>query len=136
MAPLPDEVRELLAGPNFGHVATMLPDGSPHSVAVWVGLEGDHVVFFTQTGSRKARNLAQDPRVAISIVDGSNPYRGANLRGRVAGTVEGDEALEIIDRLADKFTGEPFPMRSGTVYLIEPERVSFLELPFTHSPPG
>jgi hypothetical protein len=74
--------------------------------------------------------------VAISIVDGANPYRGAHLRGRVAATVEGDEALEIIDRLAEKFTGEPFPMRSGTVYMIEPERVGCRVLPFTHRPPG
>ena len=106
LAALPDEVRELFGGPNFGHLATTRPDGSPHTVAVWVGVEGDHVVFFTQPGSRKARNLARDPRVAISIVDGRNPYRGADIRGRVAGTVEGDAALEIIDRLAVKYTGD------------------------------
>ena len=136
MAPLPEDVRELFEGANFGHLATTLPDGSPHTVAVWVGVEGDHVVFFTQTGSRKAKNLARDPRVAISIVDGANPYRGADVRGRVARTVEGQDALEIIDRLAHKFTGEPFPMRSGTVYLIEPERVGYRVLPFSHRPPA
>jgi PPOX class probable F420-dependent enzyme len=135
MAELPEEVRELFAGPNFGHLATTRPDGSPHSVAVWVGVEGEHVVFFTQTGSRKARNLARDPRVAVSIVDGTNPYRGADLRGRVVGTVEGDEALEIIDRLSVKYTGAAFPMRSGTVYLIEAERTGHRVLPFSHEPP-
>ena len=132
MPPLQDEVRELLEGPNFGHVATTLPDGCPHTVAVWVGIEGDHVVFFTQTGSRKARNLARDPRVAISIVDGANPYRGANLRGRVVGTVEGDEALEIIDRLSEKYTGQPFPMRSGVVFRVAVDRAWSMTLPFEH----
>jgi PPOX class probable F420-dependent enzyme len=136
VAPLPDDVRELFEGPNFGHLATTLPDGSPHTVAVWVGVEGEHVVFFTQPGSRKARNLARDPRVAISIVDDANPYRGADVRGRVAQTVEGEKALEIIDRLAEKFTGEPFPMRSGTVYLIEPEHTGHRVLPFAHRPPA
>jgi PPOX class probable F420-dependent enzyme len=129
---LPAEVRELLQARNFAHLATTLPDGSPHSVPVWVGVEGDHVVFFTQPGSRKARNLARDPRVAISLVDLENPYRGAHLRGRVAGTVEGEEALEIIDRLARKYTGAPFPMRSGVVFLVEPERAGYRELPFAH----
>jgi PPOX class probable F420-dependent enzyme len=133
--PLPDEVRELFEGRNFGHLATTLPDGSPHSVAVWVGVEGDHVVFFTQPGSRKARNLVRDPRVAISVVDDRNPYRSADVRGRVAATVEGDEALEIIDRLAEKFTGAPFPMRSGIVYLVEAERTGHRVLPFAHRPP-
>ena len=45
-------------------------------------------------------------------------------------TLEGDEALEVIDRLSERYTGRPFPMRSGTVYLIEPERVGFMALPF------
>jgi len=132
MAALPDEVRELFERRNFGHLATTLPDGSPHTVPVWIGVEGDRVVFFTQPGSRKARNLARDPRVAISIVDGRNPYRGAHIRGRVAETVEGDDALEIIDRLAVKYTGDPFPMRSGIVYVIDAERARFAELPFRH----
>ena len=131
---LPDDVRALLEARNFAHLATVLPDGCPHSVPTWIGVEGDHVVFFTQTRSRKARNLELDPRVAISLVDLENPYRSAQLRGRVVGTVEGEEALEIIDRLAVKYTGEPFPMRSGVVYLIEPERARVTELPFRHTP--
>ena len=78
---LPDEVRALFEGPNFGHVATLLPDGSPHSVAVWVGLEGEEIVFFTQTTSQKSRNLERDPRVAISMVDHDDPYMTARIRG-------------------------------------------------------
>jgi PPOX class probable F420-dependent enzyme len=134
MPALPAEVRELLEARNFGHLATTLPDGSPHSVPVWIGVEREHVVFFTQPGSRKARNLERDPRVAISAVDGENPYRSAQLRGRVVGTVEGEEALEIIDRLAVKYTGELFPMRSGIVFLVEPERARETILPFRHTP--
>ena len=133
MAALPAEVRELLEARNFAHLATTLPDGSPHSVPVWIGVEGDHVVFFTQPGSRKARNLERDPRVAISAVDAENPYRSAQLRGRVVGTVEGEEALAIIDRIAVKYTGEPFPMRSGVVFLVEPERARETVLPFRHT---
>jgi PPOX class probable F420-dependent enzyme len=134
VAPLPGDVRRLVEGRNFAHLATVLPDGSPHSVPIWIGVEGDHVVFFTQPQSRKARNLERDPRVAISLVDLENPYHGAHLRGRVARTAEGEEALEIIDRLAVKYTGEPFPMRSGIVYLVEPERARYTVLPFRHRP--
>ncbi|TML61593.1 MAG: PPOX class F420-dependent oxidoreductase [Actinobacteria bacterium] len=133
MAPLPDEVRALLEARNFAHLATTLPDGSPHSVPVWIGVEGDHVVFFTQPESRKARNLEREPRIAISLVDLGNPYRSAQLRGRVVGTVEGEEALEIIDRLSVKYTGEPFPMRSGVVFLVAPERARETVLPFRHT---
>jgi PPOX class probable F420-dependent enzyme len=134
MSALPETVRALFAGPNYGHLATVLPSGAPHSVPVWTGIEGEHVVFFTQPASRKARNLARDPRVAFSITDHEHPYRMAQVRGRVVSIVEGDEALEIIDRLAVKYTGAPFPMRSGVVFLIEPEKVQNMTLPFTHAP--
>ena len=30
---------DLFEGANQAHVATLLPDGSPHSVPVWVGVE-------------------------------------------------------------------------------------------------
>ena len=61
---LPADVRALFEGANFAHIATVLPDGGPHTVPVWVGLEGDRIAIFTQEGSRKARNIARDPRVA------------------------------------------------------------------------
>ncbi len=89
MAELTPEVRALLEGTNFAHVATLLPDGSPHSVPVWIGIEDDRVVFFTQSGSRKARNLEADPRVAISVTDQKNPYRTGRIRGRVVATRTG-----------------------------------------------
>jgi PPOX class probable F420-dependent enzyme len=134
MIPLPEDVHALFVGPNYAHVATVLPSGAPHSVPVWTGIEGEHVVFFTQPGSRKARNLARDPRVAFSITDHESPYRMAQVRGRVVSTVEGEAALEIIDRLAVKYTGRPFPMRSGIVFLIEPVSVQQMVLPFEHAP--
>jgi PPOX class probable F420-dependent enzyme len=134
MSALPDDVRSLFAGPNYAHLATVLPTGAPHSVPVWCGVEGEHVVFFTQPASRKARNLERDPRVAFSITDHEQPYRMAQIRGKVGGTVEGEAAFEIIDRLAVKYTGAPFPMRSGIVFLIEPEKVQSMTLPFAHAP--
>jgi PPOX class probable F420-dependent enzyme len=130
MPALPEEVASLLAGPNIVHLATLLPDGSPHSVAVWGGLLGEHAYFFTQDRSRKARNLRADPRVAISIVDRHNEYSTAWLRGRVVRLIEGEEALPHIDDLSLKYTGAPFPMRSGTVFVIEAERAGSMKLPF------
>jgi PPOX class probable F420-dependent enzyme len=114
------------------HLATALPDGSPHSIPIWAILEDGRIAFFTQSKSRKARNLAADPRIALSLVDGDNPYRNAQIRGRVVEVVEGEPALEVIDRISQHYIGAPFPMRSGTVYWIEPETAHFTELPFEH----
>ena len=136
MADLAPEVRKLVEGANFAHLATLLPDGSPHSVPVWVGTEGDRVVFFTQFGSRKARNVEADPRVAISIVDHDKPYRAGRIRGRVVAKRTGEEALAVMDRLALRYTGHPFPVRGphGVLFEVEPERAGFTELPFEHRP--
>jgi PPOX class probable F420-dependent enzyme len=133
---LDPQVQRLLDGANYAHLATLLPDGSPHSVAVWSGIEDGRVVFFTQPGARKARNVEADARVAISIVDHEDPYRMGWVRGRVVATREGDAALEVMDRLSLKFTGEPFPVRHGTLNEIEPERSGSMNLPFNHSPGG
>jgi PPOX class probable F420-dependent enzyme len=133
---LTDEVRGLLESANFAHVATVLPDGGPHTVPVWVDTEGDRIVFFTQTGTRKARNLERDGRIALSLVDGANPYRTAQIRGRVVERRTGDDAEVAIERIARKFTGQPFPWRSpnSVLYVVEPERLRFMELPFEHNP--
>ena len=131
MAEIPADDRALLEGRNFAHIATLQPDGSPASVPVWAGIEGENVVFFTQDRSQKARNLRRDPRVAISIVDRENPYRTAWLRGRVVGLIEGEEALPTIDALSTRYTGQPFPMRSGTVFVIEADRAATMTLPFS-----
>jgi PPOX class probable F420-dependent enzyme len=136
MTKLPDDIRALFEGANFAHVATVLPNGGPHSVPVWVGMEGDRIAFFTQPGSRKARNIDRDPRVALSIVDHANPYLRAAVRGRVVERVYGDAALEIMDRMAIRYTGEPFPYRQGMAFLVEPERASSQQLGFEHTPPS
>ena len=50
------EIRTLLDRPNFAHLATLMPDGSPQSAPVWVTREGDRILVTTGDGSLKARN--------------------------------------------------------------------------------
>jgi PPOX class probable F420-dependent enzyme len=117
---IPDDVRALFAGANYAHVATLLPDGSPHTVPVWVDVEGDRVAFLTGPGSRKARNLDRDPRAAISVTDRAQPFAMAAVRG-VAERIEGDAAWAIVDRIAQKYIGAPYPAREDrVVFLVDP----------------
>ena len=67
--------KALLDGPNFAHLATLMPDGSPQSVPVWVGREKDYVLVCTGEGSLKAKNIRRDPRVVLSIIDFHDPTR-------------------------------------------------------------
>ncbi|MBY8851374.1 TIGR03618 family F420-dependent PPOX class oxidoreductase [Saccharothrix sp. MB29] len=120
---LDPDVRRVLDGTSIAHLATVLPDGAPHSVPVWVGTHGEHVVVFTGPGSRKARNLRRDPRGALSLTPVDNPFQPVVVRGRVVRWVEGDAAWEIVDRISTKYTGGPYPRGDDRVVaLIEPER--------------
>jgi PPOX class probable F420-dependent enzyme len=106
---LDPKVRRVLDGTSFAHLATVLPDGAPHAVPVYIGTHGDRIVLFTGPDSRKATNLRRDPRLALSITPADNPFEPVVIRGRVVEWLEGDAAWEIVDRLAMKYTGTPYP---------------------------
>jgi PPOX class probable F420-dependent enzyme len=103
---------------NYAHLATVLPDGAPHSVPLWVGLEGDRIAFLASPDSRKARNLEADPRMALWITEHATPYVMALVRGRVVERVEGDRAWKIIDWLSDRYLGQPYPLRTDRVVFL------------------
>jgi PPOX class probable F420-dependent enzyme len=135
--PLTPAMKELLDRPNFAHLATLMPDGSPQSVPVWVGREGDRIVICTGEASLKARNTRRDPRVALSVVDHGNPYEEIQIRGRVVER-RPDSTFAVMDPISRKYTGKPFPFREpqGRVALvIEVDKSRYVKLPFEHTPP-
>jgi PPOX class probable F420-dependent enzyme len=134
---LSDDVKGLIGGANFAHLATLMSDGSPQNAPVWVDLDGDRILVCTGEGSLKARNTRRDPRVALSIVAHDNPYVEAQVRGRVVER-RPDADFAVMDRVSRKYTGKPFPMRDNpaqrVVLVIEVDRVRFARLPFVHAP--
>jgi PPOX class probable F420-dependent enzyme len=118
---LDPEVRSVLDTSALAHLATVLPDGSPHSVPLWVGVEGDKIAFMTRPWSRKVQNLRQDPRVALSLASPDDPYTPVVIRGRVVEWLEGEPAWEVVDRIAAKYIGQPFSREEERVVgVIEP----------------
>lgn len=101
-------LREVLDGIPIAHVATLLPDGAPHSVPMWIGTREEYVVIMTGPGSQKARNLQRDPRVAISLTPPDNPFAPIILRGRVVEWLDGAEGWQVVDTLAHKYIGAPY----------------------------
>ncbi len=132
------EVKQLVDRPNFAHLATLMSDGSPQSVPVWIEREGEQLIICTGEGSLKAKNTQRDPRVAISVVDFHNPYEEVQIRGRVVER-RPDSDFKWMGAISNKYTGKPFPFRSpeGRIALvIEPEKVRYTKLPFEHTPPS
>ena len=134
---LSDDIKQLISGPNFAHLASLMSDGSPQVAPVWVDLELDTILVGTGEGSLKAKNTRRDARVALSVIAMDNPYREAQIRGRVVER-RPDADFRIMDRISHKYTGKPFPFRDKpaqrVVLVIAVERARYTALPFVHAP--
>jgi PPOX class probable F420-dependent enzyme len=103
--------RELLDGKNFATLATLGPAGDPQSSVVWVARDGDAVLFSTTAHRQKARNLARDARVSVSVFDLENPYRSVEIRGTAELIADPDKALPL--QLSHKYLGIDPPNESA-----------------------
>jgi PPOX class probable F420-dependent enzyme len=130
---LSDVIKSLLNSRNFAHLASILPNGSPHSAPVWVGREGDRLIICTDEDSVKAKNTLRDPRVAISIVDHNDPYSEAQLRGRVVERRR-DADFKHIDAVSKKYVGKAWPYRkeAPVALVIEVDKARHTKEPFEH----
>jgi PPOX class probable F420-dependent enzyme len=118
--------RELADGANYAAISTLLPSGQIQTQYIWVGTDGQRLYVNTEPHRQKFKNLERDARVTLAIRDENDPYRYAEVRGRVVDTQDGDAARAQIDQLSQKYDGKPYPadnIRSGRVIVwIEPER--------------
>jgi PPOX class probable F420-dependent enzyme len=110
---LNEETRRLLDRRNVATVATLNPDGGPQTSVVWIVRDGDFVVFSTTAGRQKARNLARDPRVSLTVFDTENPYQSVNIRG-TAELIE-DRDKSLLRPLWQKYVGEDPPAEAEDV---------------------
>ena len=111
--PVPKEVSEFLARPNPAVIATLRPDGAPHSVPTWYDWDGGRVLVNMAESRLRLAFLRRDPRAALTVLDDGSWYKHVSLIGRVTG-IAVDTQLRDIDRLARRYTGEPFGNREAT----------------------
>jgi len=130
-------VRSLLSRPNFAHLSTIMPDGSPNNSPVWITEQEDRILISSEQGSLKVRNLRRDPRVAISVIDFHDPYEEIQIRGRVV-EIRDDSKFEFLDTISHKYIGKAYPVRdlAGVVVLvIEADKARYTKFPLEHTPP-
>ncbi|MDT0447027.1 PPOX class F420-dependent oxidoreductase [Streptomyces johnsoniae] len=108
-----DTTRALLDGTNVATLATLNPDGSPQTSVVWVMSDEGTVLLSTTAARQKAKNIARDPRVALTVFDAANPYLSRDIRGTAELTGDPDKLLGR--RLSHKYLGQDPPLEPDDV---------------------
>jgi PPOX class probable F420-dependent enzyme len=128
------QANALLGSDAVAHVWTNNPDGTPQVSVVWVIARGDQILFGTSATSQKARNLARDDRIVLSIEDTERNERGYQRHLLVRGNATIDPGPDpvLMDQLAMKYLGlqrHPLAVRdapSSVVVRVAIERISGL----------
>ncbi len=114
---LSDATVALVDGKNYAILATINPDGSPQTSVLWIGRDGNDLLFSTVAGRVKHRNMERDPRVSVTVLDSADPENYVELRGVVSMTRDVGRALDT--RLSWKYDGrDPGEDRPGAVRVV------------------
>src|SRR5690349_1538942 len=114
----PAEVRAfLLAGTRTAHVATVRADGRPHIAPVWFTLDGDDIIFTTWHTTVKARTIAREPRISLSVADPAPPYSFVAIEGHATLSDDLTALRHWATRIAERYVGaalaEEYGQRNG-----------------------
>ncbi len=131
--PIPREFHDLFNKVAFGHLSTLMPDGTPQVTSVYVDYDGKFLLVNSAKGRQKDRNMERNPEVAVEIPDPDNPNRYVAIRGRVVEILE-EGADAHLDKLAQRYLGRDhypptwrFPGEVRRIYKIEPRHVTAWE---------
>src|ERR1700761_4216932 len=100
---------ELVLAANPAVLATVSGDGSPHTVAVWFDWVEDRVLLNMDVNRKRLAYIEANPAASITILDGEDWLRQLTVRGPIS--LEPDEGLVTVDRLARRYGGRDYPIR-------------------------
>ncbi len=127
MTLIPERLNDLLTPGKkaFALLGLTLADGSPQVTPIWFGWDGTYIILNTARGRVKDKVMHRGGKVALAIVDPSDPYRYLQIRGRVVSETE-EGAYDVICELRLKYRGDrDYPKRPGEVrvtYKVLPEQ--------------
>jgi PPOX class probable F420-dependent enzyme len=127
MVAIPDDYRDLLERPLYGHLATSRPDGTVQVNPMWFDWDGELLRFTHTTKRQKYRNVTAHPQVAMSIVDPDNPYKFLEVRGSVEEIVPdptGAFYMHLNDRYSGPFSEPPPDSPDRVILVVRPTAVS------------
>ncbi|HEY1455594.1 MAG TPA: pyridoxamine 5'-phosphate oxidase family protein [Candidatus Dormibacteraeota bacterium] len=130
------EVDEFIRQPNGAVIATMRPDGFPMTVVTWYDWQDGRVLVNMNEIRARLAWMRLNPKVSLTFFD-AGWSRHVSLTGLVV-EIYDDTDLADIDRLARRYSGHPFPDRTGrrVSAWIEPQHVHVWELDVPHDGPA
>ena len=97
-----DQLDTFLRETRIAKITYLEPDGMPMVVPVWFEWDGSVARAFTTRGSRKAKRLAEDPRVVLSCEEPVGvPERWVTIQGVCSFADEG--TMPLIERLTRRY---------------------------------
>ena len=122
-----------VASRRVAHLATVLPDGTPHVVPICTVLDMDRLVFASERDTQKIRNIGDDPRVAIAFDEYAEAWRELRqviVFGRAYFVEGGPEFVRDRQLLYDAFeqypTEAPIEEDSSVVVEVRLDRATSL----------
>jgi PPOX class probable F420-dependent enzyme len=109
-SPPPDELQSFLTEPNPCVIATVTPDGEPHSAATWYLWDDGRVLVNMAATRKRLENMRRDPHVSLTVVGKDDWYHQVTLLG-TAVEIADDEGLAGIDRLCNHYMGADYSAR-------------------------
>ena len=69
---LEPQIRALLSRPNFAHLSTLMPDGSPNNSPVWIDVQDDRILISSGRAASRSETCyaipASQSRLSISMI--------------------------------------------------------------------
>jgi len=112
---VPTDHVDLLTRPICGVFTTMGRDGQPQSSLVWVDWDRGCACVNTTLERQKGRNVLDDPKVSLLVVDPENTARFIQIRGEAELVTDG--AVDHLNALTRTYTRHP--RYYGFVYPLE-----------------
>jgi hypothetical protein len=132
---LRENILSILSGANDLTIATVREDGYPQATTVSYAHEDLHIYFGCSDASQKARNIARDDRISLTInlpYDDWSEIRGLSLGGRAERITRQDECERAGRLLLQKFPTAiaeyaPTGLEGIALFRITPEIISVLD---------
>lgn len=111
----PESHLDLLLEPVHGVLTTMMPDGQPQMSIIWVDFDGEHILINSTLERQKGKNMQENPKVNILVIDPNSGVRFLEVRGEVVEITQ-DGAIDHANKQTRTYSNGKKQRFYGDIY--------------------